>query len=141
MVWCKWINKYNIKSCIKIYTFQILMHGSNQKQKKMQLIIKTNQPTKTKKWNQPMWAYRRQRIKGAIKKKWLVGLYKRKQKKQKNKKKCPMFQYLKSMYYIQGLILYLFVLLCCSIWKIIKLRMQTLIHWFEKWNLFTGFIF
>ena len=124
-----------------------------QKTKKMQLIIKTNQPTKTKKWNQPMWAYRRQRIKGmikkrnqpmwayrlqrikgAIKKKWLVGLYKRKQKNKKNKK-CPMFQYLESLYYIQGLILYLFVLLCCSIWKIIKLKMHTLIYWFEKWNL------
>ena len=96
-----------------------------------------------KKRNQPMWAYRRQRIKGAIKKKnWLVGLCKRKQKtKNKKTKNAPCFNIWKVYIYIQDLILYLFVLLCCSIWKIIKLRMQTLIYWFEKWNLFTGFIF
>ena len=152
----------------KYILFKYLMHGSNQKQNKQKcdwLYRPINQPKK-KKWNQPMWAYgrqrikgmikkrnqpmwayRRQRIKGVIKKKnWLVGLCKRKQKtkkqkNEKNKKNAPCFNIWKVYIYIQDLILYLFVLLCCSIWKIIKLRMQTLIYWFETWNLFTGFIF
>ena len=160
-------NIYNINSCIKIYTFKnIWFMGATKKQNKKNATDYIDQSTNQKKWNQPMWAYRRQRIKGMIKKrnqpmwayrrqrikgaikkkKWLVGLCKRKQKtkkqkNEKNKKNAPCFNIWKVYIYIQDLILYLFVLLCCSIWKIIKLKMQTLIYWFEKWNLFTGFIF
>ena len=93
------------------------MGATKQKKQKKKLqpedrMHRTNQPTKKEK--QKTKKNKKNRKKNKKNNGGLV-LCKNGSKKQKKQKNAPMFQYLKSLYYIQGLILYLFVLLCCSI--------------------------
>ena len=79
-----------------------------KKEKKLQpedQMHRTNQPTKKEK----------QKTKKNKKKMMVVWSCVKMEAKKQKTKKCPMFQYLKSIYYIQDSILYLFILLCCSI--------------------------
>jgi hypothetical protein len=95
-----------------------LIHGSNQtkKQKKLQPVDRmhrTNQPTKNQKTKEKT---KNKKQKEKEKQKMVVwSCVKMEAKNKRKKKKSPMFQYLKSMYYIQDSILYIICLLCCSI--------------------------
>ena len=122
-----------------------MIHGSNQtkKQKKLQPVDRmhrTNQPNKNQKRKRKKKKTKNKKQKE--KQKMVVwSCVKIEAKNKRKKKKSPMFQYLKSMYYIQDSILYIICLLCCSIWKIIKLKNANINIKIWKMKFINGLIF